>query len=284
MEREGVLSGDYDISTVGCIICSHSVSLIIPAADSHQGELSKAAVSAFENRQAINKKFADCLAKVCNKMLKNRVDIEEFQPFVATQFPPGDCIPQAPTNLAEIFEAITHHGLWDSLHFSPLVRIVQKFGARDPEMMSWIRKYKKDVKAYTTLTRLEDCIESNLDTCSDQSQVNSAKYDLCYNCPVEWKINFADHSLQHLTSVWKMFSVQYLGPDSPPTALLDHVHKDCMSVTWLVPADLIQPLIKRATIETDFFQEHCILKVKVGGKVVYDEEKEMVSSFYPNFV
>ena len=277
--------GGYGISTVGCIIGSHSVSLIIPAANSHQGELSIAAVIAFENRQAINKKFADFLAKICNKMLKNEVDIKEFQLFVAAQFPPGDCIPQAPTNFAEVFEAITHHGLWDCLHYSPLVRIVQKFGAGDPEMMAWIQSYEKDVKSYTNVTRIEDCIESNLDTCSDQSQVNSAKYDPHYNCVVEWKIktDFADHSLQHLTNLWELFSVQYLGPDSPPTALLDHVHKDsCMSVTWLVPAYLIPQLIKTAKIETEFFQEHSIFKVIVGNKIVYEEE--MVSSLYPNFV
>ena len=71
--------------------------------------------------------------------------------------------------MTEVFEAITHHGLWDSLHYSPLVRIVRKFGAGDPEMKAWIQKYKKDLKAYTIVVSIEDCIESDLDTCTNQS-------------------------------------------------------------------------------------------------------------------
>ena len=132
--------------------------MILPAADSYQEGLSKAAVFAIENRQAINGKFADLLTNVCSKMLKKGVDIEKFLLFVAALFPPGDCIPSPPTNLTQVFDAITHHGLWDSLHYSPLVRIVRKFGAGDPEMEAWIQDYKKDLRSYTLLTTVEDCI------------------------------------------------------------------------------------------------------------------------------
>jgi len=104
-------------------------------------------------------------------MLEIGVDIEEFRLFVVAFFPPGDCIPQPPTNLTKVFEAITHHGLWDSLHYSPLVWIVRNFGASDPEMKAWIENYKKDLKAYTIVASIEDCIDSDLDACADQSKV-----------------------------------------------------------------------------------------------------------------
>ena len=68
-----------------------------------------------------------------------------------------------------------------------------------------------------------------------------------------------------------MFSYNYLVPDCPPTALLDRVRKGCLVVTWLVPSGLIELLIKRANIETDFFQQHRILKVTVGDKCVYED-------------
>ena len=151
------------------------------------------------------------------------------------------------------------------------MRIVRNFGAGDPEIEAWIRKYKKDVKAYTIVTSIEDFIDSDLDACTHQSQVDSAKYDPCYNCPVEWKTDFVDLSLQHLTDVWEMFSDRYLVPDSPPTALLDRVRKGCVSVTWLVPSYLIPQLITRVKIDITFFQKHRILKVTVTGEVVYEE-------------
>jgi len=135
---------------------SHHVSLILPAADSHQEELGTAAAFTFENRLLIHAKFAVFLMNVCDKMLKNGVDIKKFRLFVVALFPPGDCIPSLPTNLSKIFEAITHHGLWDSLNYSPLVRIVKEFGAGDPQMEAWVKNYEKDLRSYTLLTRIED--------------------------------------------------------------------------------------------------------------------------------
>ena len=231
---------------------------------------SKKAAFAFENRQVINGKFADLVTNTHRRMLENRIDVDEVQLFAAIVFPPGDCIPQSPTNLTEIFKAITHHGLWDFHHYTPLVQIVQKFGAGDPEMEGWIQDYKKDLKAYTIVVSIEECID--FDTCTVHSEVDIAKYDTRYNIPVDWKTDFVDHSLQHLIKVWKMFSDQYLVPDSPPTALLDRVRRGCVSVTWLVPAYLIPELIKRVKIDILFFRKHRILKVTVAGEVVYEEE------------
>jgi len=170
-------------------------------------------------------------------------------------------------------------GLWDNFHYSPLVRIVNKFGAADPELEAWIKNYKKDLKAYTIVASIEDYIESDLDTCTDQSQEDRAKHDPHYNCPVEWKAKFVDHSLQHLTDVWEVFSDRYLVPDSPPTALLDRVRKGCVSVTWLVPSYLIPQLVERVKMDAKFFQIFRILKVTVRDKTVYEETTDVSSKY-----
>ena len=216
-------------------------------------------------------------------MSEKGINIAEFVLFVVALFPPGDCIPPSPTNLSKVFEAITRNGLWDYFHYSPLVRIVKKFGHGDPEMETWIKYYKKDLKAYTIVASIEDYIESDLDTCTDQSQEDRAKYDPRYNCPVEWKTDFVDHSLQHLMNVWEMFSDRYLVPDSPPTALLDRVRKGCVSIMWLIPSYLIPQLVERVKIDTAFFQKFRILKVTVRGKAVYEETTD-VSSKYAHIV
>ena len=250
--------------------------------------MSKAVVFAIENRQAINEKFADLLTNVCNKMFKNGVDIKTFRLFVVALFPPGDCIPPLPTNLTEVFDAITHHGLWDSLHYSPLVRLVRKFGTSDPEMEAWIQNYKKDLRSYALLTTVEDCIESELVASAESPPAKRAKYDPRYCCPVEWKTDFVVHTLHYLTDVWEMFSDHYLFPDPPPTALLDRVHRGCISVVWLVPSYLIPLLLKIVQVDTIFFRNHRILKVTVGGEVVYEEEvageTTEVSSVFPNML
>ena len=215
-------------------------------------------------------------------MSEKGINIAEFVLFVVALFPPGDCIPPSPTDLSKVFQAITRHGLWNYFHYSPLVQIAEKFGAGDPEMEAWVQNYRKDLRAYAILRKVEDCIESDLDTCAGQSQAHSAKYDPRYNCPVEWKTEFVDHSLQYLAEVWKMFSGHYLLPDSPPTALLDRVRKGCVSITWLVPSYLILQLVVRVKIDTDFFQKFHILKVTVRGETVYEETTD-VSSIFPNY-
>jgi len=266
---------------------SHHVSLILPAADSHPEELGIAAVFAFENRQAINEKFAVFLMNVCDKMLKNGVDIKKFRLFVVALFPPGDCIPPLPTDLSKIFEAITHHGLWDSFHYTPLMQIIRNFGAGDPEMKAWIKNYKKDMRSYTLLTKIEDYIVSEIVTFAEPPPAKKAKYDPRYCCPVEWKTEFDDSTLRYLTDVWEMFSDRYLLPDSPPSALLDRVRSGCVSVVWLIPSHLIPQLLKRVQVDTNFFQKHRILKVTVGDDIVYEEKvaKEIteVSSMYTKY-
>ena len=253
------------------------------AAASHTETPSEA--FARENHQKITAKFGAFQTNVCKKLLKNGVDTEQFRLFVTNQFPPGDCIPPPPASLTEIFTAITTHRLWDCLHYSPLVHIVQTFGADDPEMMSLVQTYEQDLKAFSLTTTVEDYIEADLGI-ADPPPADCAKYDSRYYCPVEWKTNFMDHTLQYLAEVWKLFSCRYLMPDSPPTALLDRVRKGCFVVTWLVPSSLIELLIKKASIETDFFRQHHILKVTVGDKCVYEDTaggNTLVSSCLKSF-
>ena len=205
--------------------------------------------------------------------MNEKVDIEAFRVFVINQFPPGDCIPLPPTGLTEIFAAITRHGLWNYFHYSPLVYIIEKFAANDTEMKGWVQSYEKDLKAYQLVTTVEEHIDVDLCT----ADPHPAKYNTNYYCPVEWKTKFIDHSLHYLAEVWKLFSGRYLVPDSPPTALLDHICKGCFVVTWLVPSHLIPSLIKNI-VDTDFLKQHQILRVTAGDQCVYEEVTEENSS------
>ena len=176
-------------------------------------EMSRAAVFAHENQQAIMDKFADFQTKVCNKLLKNGVDTEQLRQFLINQFPPGDCIPPHSASLIEIFKAITYHGLWDCYHYSPLVQIVEKFGAGDFEMEGWVQNYQEDLKAHQVVATLEEFIGADLDVS-----------DPCYYSSGELVTSEQiKHTLQYLAGVWELFSSHYPMPDPPPKALFDHI-------------------------------------------------------------
>ena len=221
---------------------------------------------------------------MCERLVKNGANIELVRLFVKNQFPPF------PAGLIEIFGAITHHGLWDYLHYFPLVKIVQRFGAQDLELETYVETYKKDIKSFCLVTKVENVIDADL-YFADIPPAKKAKYttdvdeahfppeeraknNLHYCCPVEWKTEFIDHSLQYLAEIWEVFSCRYLQPNSPPTALLNHVHEGCFSVTWLVPSYLIPALSKRAKTDTDFFQQHHIVRVTVGEECIYEDTSE----------
>ena len=251
-------------------------------ADPSAQGLSRAIVFARENRQVIMGKFAVFQTEVCEKLIKNGVDTELFRQYVTSQFPPGDRIPPPPANMIEIFKAITYQGLWDYFHYSPLEDVVKTFCANDPEMKSCVKTYKKDLKAYCIVTTLHT--EADLEVVDPLAKRKAAKYDPRYYTPVEWKTDFIDHSLQYLADVWESFSCHYLVPDSPPTALLDHILRGCFLISWLVPSHLIKPLIRRVKVDTEFFQQHHILRVTVGDECIYEkltDKSKLVSSSSP---
>ena len=246
------------------------------AAVSPTEKITGAAAFAFQNLETIKHKFADFQTKVCTRLSKNGVDIHQFLQYAKSRFHPGYFIPLSPTNLTEIFDSITDHGMWDYFHCSPLLHVVQTFGAGDPEMKVWVQSYMKDLKSYRSVKKIEAFIESDndeLDASTEPPPARRAKYDSRYCCQMEWKTRFGtDHTLEYLTDVWEMFSLCYLDPDSPQTALLDRIREGCISVTWLIPSYLVPQLTKRAKINTKFFQKHGILKVTVSDQCIYEEE------------
>ena len=256
----------------GCTLLSNWLCLQLFAAVSPTEKMSKSVVFGIQNREIIRVRFADFQTKVCERLEEVGVDIDQFQLFVTNQFSPGDFIPTPPTSFKKVFDAITRNEMWDYFHYSPLVQIVRKFGSDDPKMEAWVQKYKKDLKSYQLVATIEDYIEPEVDTCDGPPPAKKPKHDRRYFCPVKWKADFIDHSLKYLAEVWELFSVRYLMPDSPPTALLDRIHTGCVSITWLVPSGLIQQLINRVKIDTKFFEEHRIIKVTVGDQCVYETE------------
>ena len=236
---------------------------------------------ACENLEAIKFKFANFQRKVCTKLSKNEVDIDQVLLFAKSRFSPGDFIPQPPTTLNKIFDSITGHGLWNFFHFTPLVEIAETFGEGDSDIETWIQSYEKDFKSFLIVTEIKDLIELDdhmLDTCTEPPPAKRAKYDPRCCRRMEWKTDFVDHTLLYLTYVWKKFSSHYLEPNSPPTALLDRVREGCVSVTWLIPSYLVPQLIKRVKIDAEFFQEYRIMKVTVDDQCIYEEETSKEST------
>ena len=231
-----------------------------------------------ENKRNITAKYAALLANVYSRLQQKGIDVRKFRLFVVARFPPGDCIPHT-ADLAEIFEAITRNRLWDFLNYQPLEDIVQHFGADDEQLKDWVKEYKADLvgfKACTKIVHYLAVVES--DSSFDESESEQptlpkpARYHHEYyrKLSLKLKVKVTDQSLSYIDDVWRSVSEYLLL--MPLLTLLDHIHKGCITVVWLIPTGLVPQLLKRIRQAGDFFQQHHIASVTLDDRCVYDEE------------
>ena len=242
---------------------------------------------AHENHQKINGKFASLLTDVCQKLQNGDISVDNFRLFVIALFPPGDCIPKS-SDLRQIFEVITRHGLWNYWHYSPLQQIVEKFAADDQDMKTWIKNYKNDLVGFKASTRILDFIpvvesESSFDD-SDAEELHMAKlakYDHRYfrKLSVKLKVKVTDQSLMYIESLWESFADYLFLP--PLAAMFEHVHSGCIVVVWRIPSALVPLICQKAPQASDFFREHQVVRVQVGHKIIYEDESFSEESAIP---
>ena len=219
-------------------------------------------------------KFAVLLMKVCQKLKEKPINFEDFQTFLISCFPPGECIPRS-SNINEIFEAITRHQLWNYWNYYPLEGIVQEFAPDDPEITSRIETYRQDLESYKVVTKLIHHIPTVSESPLDEEQLEPpAKYDKRYyqTLSIKLKTEFTDHSLKYIDELWKKFANLHGLP--PRVALFDSIRKGCVSIVWLIPSRLAPQILSAKPLSADFCRKHEITRVELGEECIYQEEEE----------
>ena len=230
------------------------------------------------NKQDIDAKFATLLMNTCRKLGGRQINMEDLHLFLTGYFSPGKCIPKS-SSIHEMFEAITHHKLWDCWNYYPLELIAQRFATDDQEITSWIKTYRQDLESYKVMTKLIDHIATaaSVSTVSESlsDEERPARYDKQYYQNLSWKLKtkFTDHSLKYLDELWDKFANLYSLP--PRAVLLDSVHKGCVSIVWLVPSRLASQILKATPPSDEFYHKHEIIKVEFNEKCLYQEEKKV---------
>ena len=57
-------------------------------------------------------------------------------------------------------------------------------------------------------------------------------------------------------------------------ALLDCIHKGCVSIVWLIPSHLAPQIRSTTPLSVDFYRKHEITRVELGEEWIYQEEEE----------
>ena len=220
--------------------------------------------------------FATLVRKVTRKLKKRDVDMEDFRLYILNLFPPGDIIPDT-VSVADIFEAVSCHQLWDYLNYTPIEEIAKEFGGDDIELRGWIDDYKSELAGFKATTKIVDYIK----LCSDEQEIadsdqslrkDIARYDsrYCRKLTVKLKSRVTEKSLDYIDQFWRSIADHFLLPSL--SVLLDSIQEGCVEVTWLVPT--LSALQIQANIQdsTQFLAKLEVIRVIMEGEILYDED------------
>ena len=211
--------------------------------------------------------------RVVKKLERNDINIKEFRMYIINLFPPGDIFTNA-FSIANIFEAISQHQLWNYTHYAPIVEISKKFGGDDTELTKWIRDYELELTRFNTTSKITDYISKNEEETAEEEeslQQGLARYDKRYCKKLMVKLKeriIKDSCLDYIDQLWRSIAKYYFLPS--PSALLDSIHKGC-KVTWYVPTPSALQIQASIPDSAEFLQQQEIMQVLLDNEILYDE-------------
>jgi len=188
---------------------------------------------------------------------------------------------KAATNLQEIFDALSMYGRWDYLNYCLLQSIIEEFARDDDELNGMMKHYQEDLTGHILTLKIPEYLDAIHST---HPGITTSENEDSYDEIVPWEPNFklfkklsvkvdaniADHSLSYVDNLWQLFASQFSLPR--PALLLHRIATGCISVTWLLPVNLVNHVTKTAQETSNMFTEQHILRVMLGDHCIYPME------------
>ena len=185
-------------------------------------------------------------------------------------------------SLEEIFCALSEHGLWDYLNYYLLQSIIEAFANDDHELNGMMEQYQQDLTGHILTQRIQTYLDAthhqhlNATSDSDKSPVTlQPKHELFKKLSVKIDANVSDRSLSYVNDLWRSLANQFALPQ--PAMILHNIAKGCLSITWLIPANLVEHVTQMARETANMFAEANILRVSLEEQCIYPMETELVS-------
>ena len=215
---------------------------------------------------------------VRRKLREKPINAEDLK-FLTNGIFQGEYIPKS-SDINEIFESINRHRLWDYWNYYPLENIVLVFAVDDPEITLLMETYRQDLESYKVTTKIIDYIAAvNAKPSEEEEHEQPARYNRSYYQTLSLKLNtrVTNCSLKYIDDLWNKFANLYNLPSR--VVLLDHIHRGCVLVVWLIPTHLA-PQIHLAPLSDAFYRKHKITRVEFDGIRIYQEEEEHHDEVY----
>ena len=262
---------------------------------------SSVTVVAFAKRriQMIQGKFSMLVTKSLRRLQKRKINVKDVQMFLVTMYSSPNSrdgsdivitMIESAKTLDAIFRALSKCRLWDCFNYYLLQNIIEEFASEDDELNRMMQNYQKDLTGYVLGLKIETYLDAYLDanehsttTSDSEDSANEIitlppqqKHELFKKLTAKVSANVTDHSLAFVNDLWRSLATQFALPR--PAMMLHKVAKGCISITWLIPANLVKHVTRMAQRTSNMFAEKQILRVMLEEQCIYSTQSSVCCS------
>ncbi len=241
----------------------------------------------------IRKTYSRLIVRVMGKLRDININVVDFRVYLKTYLGCGDFISSI-SSVPEMIEAVTRKPLWNFYNYCALEGIIECFGKDDSEMIGWMEEYKTKLSAFKTATKIADYVKGYTDAelmADTDEAINDYKvYDKKFFVELSLKLRknrdsilrVYQNCLLYIDELWTTISSYFLLPSLP--TLLEKICNGCIEITWIVPVTIASIIILMAKSPgcTKFCRQRNIMRIVVGDKAVYNEDKAVYDAVYDN--
>ena len=239
----------------------------------------------------IEGKFSTLVTMSCEKFQSRNISFGAVQTFLITMYSSPNSrdgndtvtsVVESAESMEEIFRALSKYRLWDYLNYFLLQSMIEQFARDDRELNDMMQKYQQDLTGHTLVLKIQTYLDATHPVTSSDSENSDNEsvpapppQDKCWlfqELSVKVDINVTEHSLSYVDELWRSLANQFLLPQS--ALILDSIAKGCISITWLIPANLVNYVSRIAQATSSKFEEKHVLKVVLEDQCIYSMENK----------
>ena len=242
------------------------------------------------NVRMIKGKFSKLVTKSRKTLQSREIGVEEVETFLIIMYSSPDSrdgsnmvitVIESARTLEEIFRALSIYGFWDYINYYLLQSIIEEFASDDDELNNMMEQYQKDLTGYALTLQIKTYLDAthclhpifttgDSETSADMIIPLQQKRELFEELSVKIDANVTDHTLSYVIDLWQSLAKQFALPQ--PAMILQNIAKGCISITWLIPANLVEYITKMAQETSSVFAEKHILRVMLKEQCIYPME------------
>ena len=144
-----------------------------------------------------------------------------------------------------------------------------------------MEQYQQDLTGHILALQIQTYLDAtpiatnNNDNSADEIIPLQQKHELFVKLTAKCKVNVTDHTLSYVIDLWQLLAKQFALPQ--PAMIFHEVAKGCISITWLIPANLVKYVTQMAQESANKFAEENVLRVTLEEQCIYSMETKLVT-------